>query len=360
MSRNIFSSFLTPPSFLTIPTVSFEAGDLTIRYLEIIQKGDKIKIGRYGSKEIAAGAIVGGEIVKEDDIILALKQIQAENNFSFVQSVLPEDECYLFNTQIPGGVKKPEEIRQSIEFHLEENVPMPVAETVFGFEEVGCSEDSSVKTVNVFAAPRTLVDKYISMFAAAGMTLVGFDIESRAVARAVVPGGDMKPYMIINIRDTGTTISVVDRGLVLFSSTSNVGANSIDEAIRRNKNITAAEARKIKEKALNKIADADSVEIFSALINFASAIKDETDRFYAYWLSHRETNRHDDVERVYLVGKSSLITGFEKYLYMAMNKDVDPANVWINVLDLNKELPEMTFEDSLDYAAVIGLYLPFK
>lgn len=361
MSKNFISSLLTPPDFLQIPTAYFEVGDLTVRHIKFGKKGGENFVSSYGRVDLPENTVKEGEIVDENALVSVLKKIATDNKYEFVKAVLPENECFLFQVQVPGTLEKAEEIRQSIEFHLEENVPLPLAETVFGFEEVGCSPDGTVKIVSVFASSRALVDKYISVFGQAGMTLVGFDIESRSVARAVIPQGDMKPYIVVNIRGTGTTISVVDRGLVLFSSTSNVGGTAIEDALRRAQNITALEARKMREKIIdNHIDNNDDVEIFSSLINFASAIKDETERFYSYYMTHRDAGRQCEVERIYLVGKNSLITGFEKYLYMAMKKDVDPANIWINIFNLDKYLPEMSFEDSLDFAGVAGLHLPIK
>ncbi|NDF13372.1 MAG: hypothetical protein EB060_11240 [Proteobacteria bacterium] len=57
--------------------------------------------------------------------------VKKELGLSFVQVTLPEDKAYIFRTSIPKVSEA--QVRQAIEFQLEENVPLSPAEAVFDF-----------------------------------------------------------------------------------------------------------------------------------------------------------------------------------------------------------------------------------
>ncbi len=95
-------------------------------------------------------------------------------------------------------------------------------------------------------------------------------------------------------------------------------------------------------------------------MNVASALRDEIQRVYTYWLSHIEKTGGDTGApfKVLLAGRDSSIIGFREYMAMSLKMPVELVNVWANVFSFDDEIPPIEYLESLDYATVIGLALP--
>jgi len=357
MSKIFSSIFLQPPTFLEMPYVGLEISDSAVRFVEFVDKAGVLTLGHFATVPLTEGIVSDGEIKEEKKLASILTELKKKYSLEFVKVSLPENKSYLFKMQLPGQLSKPAEIRQAIEFRLEENIPIQTKDAIFDFEIIDTSPDGTIQNISVSASPAQLVENYTRCLTSAGLTPISFEVESKSVARAVVAKNDARPYIVLNIKDKTTTISIVERGQVEFSSSANIGGSFVDETIRREKKVSLEEAQKIKELYMYKDTK-DSLEVFASLLNFIGAIKDETDRFYSYWFNRRPKNNQVDIEKILLCGRNSMISGFERYLYLAMNKDTDPADVWINAFSTEEYLPPINFVDSLDYAVAIGLALP--
>ncbi|MFZ2038947.1 MAG: pilus assembly protein PilM [Minisyncoccia bacterium] len=331
--------------------------DTSIHYVGLKSNDSKNTLSIFGKRDLADGIIINGEIKKPVNLIAILKEIQTETKAQFVKVSLPEEETYVFQMQIPGNIKTQEEVRQSIEFRLEENVPLPVKDLVFDYEIIKFSQDETILEVSVSAVASHIIESYSEAFKTAGFLPVGFGVESKLVARAVVPNDDKDTYILVNIKEHATTISIVDDGIVQFTSTAAIGGKAIDESVSRHINATIKEAKKIKEDHLYQ-EGFDSMKVFPSLINFVSAIKDEVERFYSFWSKNKSIPLSESkIKRIILCGHNSSIAGFERYFYLSLKKDVKLANVWINAFSLDEYTPKVDFTESLDYAAAVGAVL---
>lgn len=97
-----------------------------------------------------------------------------------------------------------------------------------------------------------------------------------------------------------------------------------------------------------------------SLVNVVSAMRDEIQRVCTYWFSHADKNGKDTTTafKIILAGRDSSIIGFREYLALSLKMPVELANVWVNVLSFDNEIPPIEYLDSLNYATVVGLALP--
>ena len=160
--------------------------------------------------------------------------------------------------------------------------------------------------------------------------------------------------VIVNIKENTIILSLVISSIVCQTSSLNFGASTFTDLLAKYFKVTFEEAVKIKREKLYQ-DNSDNLEIFSYLINTMSAIKDEIYKFVSY------CNEREDVvsqvDKIILCGPDSLIFGFDKYLSLNLNLQVEVANIWINNFDLNTYIPEISKVDSEDLAVVNGLNL---
>jgi len=352
MSHKVsYSKLFKPPRFLEMPAVSLEISADGISFLTT-KNTDKGRIPDiFGVIPLPEGSIIHGEIIKREIIMTSLEEIKKKTNVSFARLSIPEEKTYIFKTHLPN--LQPEEIRDILDFKIEENVPLSSKEAVFDYDVIPNSSKSGLDVV-VSVAPLKLVDELQTIFNTVGLTPVFFSPESNNVAKSVIKEGNQQVVVVVNIRETNIVLSLVIYGVVCQTSSLNFGSSTFTDLLAKYFKITPIEALKIKKEKLYS-DDPLNMEIFSYLINTISAIKDEIYKFISYCNEREDVT--SQVDRIILCGRDSMIVGFEKYLALNLNMNVDIANVWVNNFDLDSNIPEINKLDSLDMAVVNGLSL---
>ena len=335
-----------------------DISDQAIRFMKFSENKNGLIPKLFGEEKLPQGIIVSGEIIKKDELIKILSSLKQKYSLNFVKVSLPEEKAYFFKTEIPKVENG--EIRQSIEFRLEENVPVRVDEAVFDYSVI--IEDhmrNDHLDVIVSVIPKQLAESYAEVLEKSGLTAVSFEVESKAIARSAIKDGSGGSVMIINIRDRVTVVTLVRGGTVRFTSAFAIGGNLITEALQKNFSVSFSEAEKIKNEKLYS-ENKESIAIFFSLANIVSVIKDEIGKFYTYWLAKNDSSGESGgkISKIILCGKDAAIVGLKEYLSQNLKIEVETAQVWTNVLSLNDRLPEINFLESLNFAVAIGLAIP--
>src|SRR3989338_8063181 len=96
--KKMFLDFFPPPKFLDLPSVGIDLSDQSIKFVELEQKGQELRIKHFGEKIFPIGLIQNGEILNRQDLITLIKKFRIENNFEYVHASLPEEKAFLFKT----------------------------------------------------------------------------------------------------------------------------------------------------------------------------------------------------------------------------------------------------------------------
>lgn len=126
-----FFKYFPAPKYIGMPHVGFDISSNAIRYIELVKSPKGLTLGRFGTQELTTPVIFDDKLASNQDLILSLKKLQKTNRFNFVEISIPEEKAYLFTMEIPSG--ESEAVRNHIEFHLEENVPIALADAVFDY-----------------------------------------------------------------------------------------------------------------------------------------------------------------------------------------------------------------------------------
>ena len=314
----LFDLFPTP-NFLTLTDAGVSISERTVRYISFKPGGGKeLHIEHSGEIPLPEGIVSEGEVKDKQRLVEILSKLSREQGIKFVRATVPEERAYLFTSNVERVPYK--DLRDAAAFIIEENAPVSLSKSIFSFEVLDKPNDFKVA---VSVLPTDVAETYIETFELAGLTPVSFDIESQAIARSLVKKGDERSHLIIYLGHRRVGFYLVNDEVVQFSSTL-----SLD------------------------VADSENPELIKSL-------KSEIRKFFSFWSSKYDINKipNQKVERIIVGGPYAK----DEKLVSSIMSDVETpyslGNVWVNVCDVEKRLPDMPFETSLAYAAAIGAAL---
>lgn len=354
MFRNQHNKFFPVPEFLSSPSFGLDISEESIKFIELNVTKNGLRLGRHGEKEVPYGVIESGKIKnlkKIEEILISLKK---DEKIKSVRVSLPEEQVYLFKLKLEKeGL---ENIREGIEFSLEEHVPIPVQDVVFDYDIVG--EDSKNLFLEVAAIPKNIIDSYLLVFENSGISIQAFELEAQSLFRAVVKRGDLETYLLVDFGKKRTGVSIVSGGVLVFTSTVDIGGDVLTSVIQKSFKISFEEAEKMKQK-YGLSHDSENKEVFSALLNGVSVLRDEIFKHFLFWQNNKseEGKEHPLIKKIILCGGDSNLLGFSEYLSVSLKIKVEKANVWVNIINTEEYIPEINREQSLSYATAIGLAL---
>ncbi|MEK7128236.1 MAG: pilus assembly protein PilM [Patescibacteria group bacterium] len=358
MSGNSFSRFFNRffpvPAFWAMPSFGLDISDESLKFIQLINTKRGIRVGKYGERSIPPGVIESGKIKnlkKVEEILLALKK---EEGIKSVRVSLPEEQVYLYKLRLEKlGL---EHIRESIELTLEEHIPIRASDAIFDYELL--AEDKQSLEIQVAAIPKNVIESYLAIFQDAQIKVQSFELEAQAIARAVVKKGDLETYMIVDFGEKRTGIFIMSRGVVMFTSTLDVGGVTLNDTIAKSFKISFGEAEKMKKK-YGLLRNTPNKELFPVLLNSVSILRDDIVKHFLYWHTHKdeEGKNNPTIKKIILCGGDSNLIGLPDYLSVSMKNPVEMADVWVNIIDTKSYIPSIDFKQALSFSAALGLAL---
>jgi type IV pilus assembly protein PilM len=355
LKRNKFFELFPPPHFLEMHAIGLDISDEAVRFVELKRAGKGFELGVFGQKKIPPDIIEEGYIKNKVELTKILRSIQEEHGFHFVRASLPEEKTYLFRTQIPFVAEG--DVRNVLKFKIEENVPVSLNDAVYDYRVVKKPQEGDATIeLGVAVIHNKVVSSYLSAIEDAGLMTLSFQVESQAIVRTLIAPSDMDTCIIVAVRETKTVLAIVSQGAIQLTSTLPIGGTSIAASIKKTFSVDDAGAERIRQGKEVKA----STEMFMSLVNAASVVQDEIQKLFTYWEGHmeKEGRRDQVIKRIILAGADTLL-GLDQYLAQSFNIPILIANVWKNILSVDDYVPPISHRESLDYAAALGLALPY-
>lgn len=311
LTKKFFKLF-PPPKFLNIPYAGLDISDDAIYCVEYAESVHGYTLHRYGKRVLAPGIIEAGQIKNEAELIKIISSLAEELDITTVKASLPEERMYLFKTEVP--TTNEDQVRQNIEFKLEENVPLSPSDALFFFDFIPDTISKDKTSVSVSVAPRELVNNYLKAIKSAGLEIIGFEIQPKAIARAVVSDESIETQILVHTMENKVGIYIVCGGVVCFTSTVSI------------------------------IKGSDPV-----------LLQKELSRVYSYWMDY---GKGKPISKIILSGCDASRIVKSSHISPNSHIPVELAQVWQNAFSGDHYIPTLHFEDSLEYAVAAGLALP--
>jgi len=221
--------------------------------------------------------------------------------------------------------------------------------------------------------PKKIIDSYLISLKKAGLAPLVFEIESQAIARALVKNGVSPfPVLLIDLGAARTGFIVFSGHSLRFTSSVPISSEGFTKAIGKYLNVNHDKAEELKirygvETDINTYRvetniDVEARKIFEALIPSLSVLTKEIKKCLSYYQTHIFDEHFspgtEGVRKIYLCGGGANLKGLVDFLSHELKMPVEKGNPWTNILkDYLKEVPGMSYEKSLAFTTALGLAL---
>ena len=182
------------------------------------RKGNDFSLVSFSEKMIPKGVIEAGQ-VKNENLLAKIIKEGVENTkgqnlkTKDVVCSLPEEKSYIRVIKMPK--MKEEELEGAVRFEAENHIPIPAEEVYLDFQIIHPLYDQiDYLDVLIAAIPKKIVDPYVFSIKKAGFLPRALEIESSAIARALIKN-ELSPFPVLLI-DLGATRT----SFIIFSGTS--------------------------------------------------------------------------------------------------------------------------------------------
>lgn len=353
---------IPPPSYIELASAGVDVSDTSLKYIQFKsdnRSGTQLRLLYWGDIDIPEGALERGVVHDGSKLTQALKEVKDRIGISNVRVSLPEERAYLFETEIKRDTPH-KEIRSLLEFRLEENVPLNPRDAFFDYDIIEGSKDETMLRVSVTAYAKDTVMSYYDACRAAGVVPISFEIEAQAIARATIPRGGVGTHMIVDFGKTRTGVGIVHRGVLMYTSTIDIGGGDLSAAMRKKLgNLEESELTHLKN-TQGLIQGEGDKSVYDVLLSTMSSIAEEIGTRIQYWNTKDIAHEDRQIQSIILCGGSVNMKGLPAYFSETLGVEAARANVWQNAFSIEKKVPPIGRRYSFGYATAIGLALaPF-
>ncbi|MFN8670526.1 MAG: type IV pilus assembly protein PilM [Candidatus Sericytochromatia bacterium] len=310
-------------------------------------------------------SIRDGEIIDTGSVAQAIQELLEKNQITAKKAMTTVSGQAVIIRTVQFPAMNPKELKEVVLHEAERYIPFPIEEVNIDFQTLEEVEDEGINKIEVLlvAAQKQFVNSYVESFMIAGLTLVGIDVASFAVARALTSDingviGSEAPTVLILIRGETTDVNVFNNGIPKFSRSIPIGTTSFIETIASNLNVSLEEAISLFDKVIVPIAgqnvsDEPMVEMASNEIRTnLRELTTEIQRSLEYYQSQSS----EQIQKLIISGRGAKMKNLDKHLSMNLGLDVEVGNPINDIqFDQQKYPAEYLLENAPVFVTSIGL-----
>lgn len=358
-----------------------DISDFSLKIAKIKKGKEFLELESFGEIKVAPGIIKKGEIRKQEELTTIIKkailEVKGEKiKTKYVICSLPEEKAFLQIVKMPKMSKQ--DLASAILYEAENHIPLPIEKVYLDFQIVSLADHSKEMEVLIAALPRESVDPYISSLKKAGLQPLSLEVESLAIARALIKDKTSdRAILLIDFGLTKTGFIVFAGNCVRFSTFIPVSSQGFTKIIAKVLKVEEKEAEKLKIKhglegkihfTIKENKTEKKIEqgkVFEALVPALTDLLQQIKNYIAYYKTHPSfknfSNNHKGIEKILLCGGGANLKGLPELLSIELKIPVELGNSLINISpDAKKKVPKVFLEKSLTYTTAIGLALRGK
>ncbi len=349
------------------PSIGLDISSSSIKAVSLKKgNGDLFDIVAFGREYIPENTIIDGEIRDFGSMAKAIESILSNREIIFpktkyIVASLPEEKVFLRVLELPSNLN-PQEFAEALKFEIEANIPMPLDEVYYDYEEIGNKGAFNHYDVLVNAVPKKIVDSYVNFFNKYNYKPLAFEIESAATKRAIfsccqIPA--IETVLVLDIGAIKTCFMIVSEGVLRFTSSNSIAGDKFSQALSEHFPLNIKEAEFMKRVVGLDNNQEKGKELLEVLRPNLAMLKDQIKNYIDFFESHPSKDRLSEgaqrVSKIVITGGGSCLWGIKDWFSQELGIEVILGNSLSSISDNSKI--RMSREDSLAFTTAIGLAL---
>lgn len=324
-----------------------DIGTTGVRLVQLKSGSSAPALVTYGAKPLPANLISSESEVDQDKLAEIIQQLKTEAKVSADQVVTALPSQHAFTTVITTPKLSNSELEKSIQLQADQYIPMPVEDAKLDWHVIDSNENEM--SVLLVAAPKQVVNKYLSIVEKAGLNLLALEINALAVARSVVNASDV-PVAVVDWGSNSTEITIISQRVPHLVRSVNIGGNTLVRSVEQNLNVDTEQAQQFLQKFGVTQTKLEG-QVLKAVQGSLDNVMSEISKSIKYFTSQNEGVQ---LEKVILTGGPTSLPEMPSYVANSINFPVEIANPWVNV-SYPATQQETLMNQSLHFAVAVGL-----
>lgn len=326
-----------------------DMGNTGVRAVKLHAGSGVPVLDTYGSASTPGDLINTDSAADHDQMASIIRQLMDQAGIDTGNVVTAIPATHAFTTVINTPKLKGSDLAEAVRVQAARDIPIPINEAKLDWHVIDADRTESEMAVLLVAAPKVVVEKYLSIIGKANLQLQALEINALATARSVIstPG---VPVLVVDMGNSNTEISVVWQRIPHLIRSVNVGGATLVRSVSQNLNVDEDQAAQfvqkfgfIKTKLEGQVYKAVKEPLDSVIGVATESIK-----------HFKDQNRGVNMEKVVLTGGPTAVPELSLYIAKALNLVVEIANPWMNVSFPSSRHDEL-MQQSLQFAVATGL-----
>lgn len=311
------------------PSLGLDIGSHTIKLIELVGGGGKFSLVAAGSMPTPPGLGSSAEADLQA-VANAVKRLVHDTGAKSktVHIALPESKIFTRVIEVPALSDR--ELASAIKYEAEQYVPLPLDQVNVDFAVLRDAKATGTGKMEVLlvAAPKTLVEKYLSILELSGLEPVSAETEIIATSRAVAASvANIRNVLVISLGAQTTDLSILRGGILTFTRSIPAGGEALTRALAQGLDFNMSQAEEFK-KTYGLQEDQLEGKIVAAVRPITDTIIVEVKRALAYY---QEKYREEHVQSVILTGGTARLPGMVVYFAQTIGIEAQLANPWAGI-----------------------------
>lgn len=311
-------------------SVGLDIGSHSIKLIELGFEGGKAALLAAGSSPTPPKSFASTVPADTEALAAAVKRLVKESGTKStnVQIALPESKVFSRVIEVPALSQR--ELASAIKWEAEQYIPLPLEQVNLDFTTLRDAKETGTNKMEVLlvAAPKSLLDRYLSVLELADLTPVSAETEVIATSRALSHSlAGVKGALIISMGSQTTDLAILRAGILSLTRTMPAGGDAMARAIEQSFDFNPTQAEEYK-RTYGLLQDKLEGKIVASVKPIMDSIVGEVRRALAFY----QEKYKDSLTSVVLSGGTARLPGMVTYLATALGLEVQLANPWAGIV----------------------------
>lgn len=329
-------------------SIGLDISDLALKLVQLRKKGNKIKIQAIGRTSVPEGAIVNGEIINDEEVVKAIRNLIENPKYGSVSSdkvvaCLPESKTFVKLIRVEKSVNQ---ISDIIESEITKYIPFSLEDIYYDWQVM--EDGGSFQNILIGGAPRKIVDQYTRILDKAQLSVEALEIEPITLCRSLLreessrfKGVRDKSYAIIDIGAIRTSMIFYSKNSILFTISMPISGERITHKIAETLKINKKQAEKAKIICGLDQNKAEGV-IYDILSDTVKDLNKELNHAINFYKDH--FGDRGPLDMIIICGGGSNIKNVEKIIRDVVDVDVFKGDSLVNLSEVKENFSKLLTE----------------